>query len=107
MTVDLPLDGVGTSVERLEDVRQVGGRDPRTVVADGDPHFVLTPFAHSLRTYADPSVPSAVLDGIGNEVLHGRSESQNCCAVVGTPPPVGSLESALASGSMTSVWNSW
>src|SRR5687767_1820168 len=71
VTVDLPLDRVGAAVERLEDVRQVGWRNARTVVADGDPDFVAAPFAYPLCADAYPAVPPTVFDRIGHKVLDG------------------------------------
>src|SRR5687767_2618302 len=56
VAMDLPLEGVGTAEERLEDVRQIRRRDAGAVVADGDPHLRLAPLADVLRADTDPPI---------------------------------------------------
>src|SRR5688572_5108670 len=52
VAVDLSLEGVGSTEERLEDVRQICRRDAGAVVADGDPHLRLASLANVLRADA-------------------------------------------------------
>src|SRR6185503_16195043 len=39
MALNLPFDGVCAAVERLENMREVGSRDARTMIADGNTNF--------------------------------------------------------------------
>ena len=74
MALNLAFDCVGAAVERLEDVRKVGGRNAWTVIADRDAHFGAPALTNVLGAHADPSVAPAVLDGIGHEILHRGAE---------------------------------
>ena len=76
-------NGVSAAIERLEDVRQLGGRDAPAVIADGDPDFRTTTLPTMLDLDADPTIAATVLDGIGDQVLHADRRARRLPATVG------------------------
>src|SRR6187549_538746 len=72
--MNLTRDGVGSAVERVEDVREFGRRDADTVIADGDPDLGPAALPAVLDLDADPAIAPAVLDGVGDQILDGRAQ---------------------------------
>src|SRR5258708_16004613 len=60
---------VGRAVEAVEDVRQVGGRDPDAVVLDGDADLAIVAPGPDLDLGVADAVLEAVLDEVVDELL--------------------------------------
>src|SRR5262245_58166875 len=73
--MDLSSDGIGTAIERIEDVRQLGRRNAIAVIAHRNPHFRTTTLTAVFDLDADPSIAPAVLNRVGDQVLNRRSKS--------------------------------
>ena len=67
--MNLLAHGVGAAVERLEDVRQLVGRDAGPAIFDRDVHLRLAPARHLRGAHADPLRLTAVLEGVDHQVL--------------------------------------
>jgi hypothetical protein len=71
VAVNLTLDGVGTAVERIEDVRELRRGNPGAVIADRDAHLPSVADRRRARRECPPSDPRPpYFHGIGNQVLH-------------------------------------
>src|SRR5215475_5366832 len=58
-----------TAIERFEDMRKISTTDANSVVLNTDLHLGLSPYIADPGPDPDPSVLSAVFDGVHNQIL--------------------------------------
>src|SRR6185503_16302957 len=68
VAVDLPVARIAAAVERLEDVREILGRNAAAAIRYRNRYLALVPARAARDGHADPTTVRAVLDGITHEI---------------------------------------
>src|SRR5262245_20344993 len=73
-TARIPIARIGHSIERPENVGQLGGGNTRSVVRYADEHRTGVVMTTAFKVNVDGSTRSGVPNGVAGDVLHGAPE---------------------------------